>query len=279
MENLINYMKDHIALTVVLAVVLVLIIALIVLLAVEIARSKKRAKANGNAPAPAEEAAPDEPEEEKPLPEAEAPEATQPEAAQEEPAPPTEAEAQPTEQKTEPTKNEMAGYVFVPVKKDRAAEKAPATATKEEPMKQEKKAQPEKKTQPAAAPVAAKKPAKKESVGKWIIYEEDRGGYGFKLVASNGEVMIRSSSPYASLSSAKSGVKTYQENIAAGRLEVVETKKGNFFVQVNNASKRLLATSADYPTRSSCENALASIKRWAATTVVVVENPNQDDKK
>ena len=277
MENLINYMKDHIALTVVLAVVLVLIIALIVLLAVEIARSKKRAKTNGNAPAPAEEAAPEEPEEEKPLPETEAPATTQPEAAQEEPAPPAEAEA--TEQKAEPTKNEMAGYVFVPVKKDRAAEKAPATATKEEPMKQEKKTQPEKKVQPAAAPVAAKKPAKKESVGKWIIYEEDRGGYGFKLVASNGEVMIRSSSPYASLSSAKSGVKTYQENIAAGRLEVVETKKGNFFVQVNNASKRLLATSADYPTRSSCENALASIKRWAATTVVVVENPNQDDKK
>lgn len=87
--------------------------------------------------------------------------------------------------------------------------------------------------------------------------------------------MLKSSSPYASLQSAKAGIKTYQDNIAAGRLEVVETKKGNFFVQVNNASGRMLATSADYPNRSGCESALQSIKRWAQTSTIVQESEDE----
>ena len=134
---------------------------------------------------------------------------------------------------------------------------------------------------PVAAP--AKKPAAKKdpvaATGKWVIYEEDRGGYGFRLLASNGEKMLGSSSPYSSLSSAKSGIKTYQDNIAAGRLEIVATKSGSYFVQILNGSKRLLATSADYKTRASCENAMESIKRWASSDNIVVEESEDDDKK
>ena len=261
MDTFIAYIQDHVALTVVLAVILVLIVALVVLLAVEIARGKKRkGEETAEKETPIEREAPDE----EPIQEPTEEQTEEPEERSEETS--EEPPAEPAPQKTD----ETPGFVFVPVKKSRPAPEA----TEEEQMKQEKKAK------PAAAPVAAKKkPAKKETVGKWVLYEEERGGYGFKLVASNGEVMIKSSSPYASLSSAKSGVKTYQDNIAAGRLEVVETKKGNFFVQVNNASKRLLATSADYKTRSSCESAMESIKRWAATTIIVVENPDEDDKK
>lgn len=258
MDNIWNYIQDHIALTVVLAVVLVLIIVVFVLLVVEISRKKHKTTS-------AEQAATD-PEVKDSMP---------PEKPIEEiPAAPAAETPQPPQ---EPQKDELAGFVFVPVKKEKKT--AAEEAALEDPMKQEKKTD----KKPAPTPVAAKKPAakpaKKETVGKWIIYEEDRGGFGFKLVASNGEEMIKSSSPYASLSSAKSGIKTYQDNIAAGRLEVVETKKGNFFVQVNNASKRLLATSADYKTRTSCENAMESIKRWASTTVIAVEGSDDGEKK
>lgn len=253
MDAIIEYIKNHIPLTIVLAVIFVAIIVLVVFLAIEISRKKRKSPAE--APVFAESAPAENTPTVVPAAETEVPAV---EAPQEEPA----------------QKDEMAGFIFVPVKKEKKTVAEAADNVQEETMKQEKKTKPA----PVAAKKPAAKPAKKESIGKWVVYEEDRGGYGFKLVASNGEEMLKSSSPYASLSSAKSGIKTYQDNIAAGRLEVVETKKGNFFVQVNNASKRLLATSADYKTRVSCENALESIKRWAATTVIAVEGAD-DEKK
>lgn len=126
---------------------------------------------------------------------------------------------------------------------------------------------------------SVKDASERASGGKWIIYEEERGGYGFKLLASNGEIMLKSSAPYASLGSAKVGIKTYQDNIAAKRLEIIETKKGNFFVQINNANNRLLATSADYKTRTGCESAAESIQRWAPATLILIENETREEKK
>ncbi len=289
MSAIAEYLKNHPALTVVFAVILLLIVVFIVLLIVEIVRGKKRRR--GQETLPAAEALPQEGNEApaesesfaQPAPAESVQPAPEPAPAESVPPEPAPAEnAQPTPEPAEEPAQKTPQFVFVPVKEPRTTGKKPSAVAEEqeETMKQEKKTDGKKPTAaPAAKPAKPAKPTKKEAAGKWVIFEEDRGGYGFKLIASNGEVMIKSSAPYASLSSAKSGVKTYQDNIAAGRLEVVETKKGNFFVQVNNASKRLLATSADYKTRSSCENAMESIKRWAATSIVTVENADEDDKK
>ncbi len=123
---------------------------------------------------------------------------------------------------------------------------------------------------PAAAPKAS------GANGKWVISKDERGRYEFALYASNGEMMLESGTPYATLSSAKSGIKTYQDNIAAERLEINETKNGAFFVQVLNARGGLLATSADYKTRTACTNAAESIKRWAQTMTIEVEEESDE---
>lgn len=234
-----EYLKNNPALIAVIAVIAAFVVALIVLLiATEVKKRKKtapkeeQAETGGSAPLDEDRGQPQEKEEQ----------------PQEEQAP-KEEQQEPAPQENQETAEEDER------KKERTAKKL---ETLEKPA-----------AKPTPAPV---KPKKDGAVGKWILYEENRGGYGFRLLASNGEIMLKSSSPYASQQSAKAGIKTYQDNIAAGRLEIVETKSGSFFVQVNNANNRLLATSADYKTRASCESAAESIKRWAATTVIATES-------
>lgn len=245
LQSLPEYLNEHPALIAVVAVIGVIILALLVLLIVtEVKKRKKRAS-----PEP-EESKP-ETDSREPVDETREPEAEQEPEIQEKPK---EAQEQPEEKKEEQPLEEQAPAASV-------APSAPKKAERSE----------------TASNVPAPSPGKKKegAIGKWVIYEEERGGFGFKLLASNGEVMLKSSSPYASPTSAKSGIKTYQDNIAANRLSIVETKSGSFFVQINNGSNRLLATSADYKTRSSCESAADSIRRWAASTVITMEN---DDK-
>ncbi len=209
------------------------------------------------APAPAEEAPAEEPAEEPlpaPAPAAKAPAepatpAPLPAASEEDPEDDFALEEEDQEEKNMKNENQNAPktrspYVFKPAK----AEEKPAE------------------------PVA---PAKSGANGKWVITKDNRGRYGFELFASNGEMMLESGTPYATLASAKSGIKTYQDNIAAGRLEINETKNGTFFVQVLNARGGLLATSADYKTKSACSSAADSIKRWAQTTVIE-EAPDEE---
>ena len=108
--------------------------------------------------------------------------------------------------------------------------------------------------------------------GKWVIEEDKNGKFWFSLIASNGQIMLESATPYGSLANAKSGIRTYQDNIAADRLEIVEHKNGDFQVQILNGSKRLLATSSTYSTRAQAESTRDSIKRWSQTSVIEVKD-------
>ena len=255
MADILEYFKNRIPLVIVLAVILVMILVLVITLIVELAKRKKQRKAQDGQPAeqPVEEKPAEQP---APVPAAE----TAPAAAEE----PKKAPAQVVVDEDDEEYEEY------------EKEKRPASA----PAKKTNKpfVMPSKPFGTLVKPISAPATKTAGSIGKWVVYEEDRGGYGFRLHASNGEVMLTSSSPYASPSSAKSGIKTYQDAVAAGRMAIVETKSGSFFVQISNASNRLLATSADYKTRSSCESAAESIKRWASTTIIVVEKEENDKK-
>ena len=122
-----------------------------------------------------------------------------------------------------------------------------------------------KKAEPAPAPA----PEKSGANGKWVI-EKQNGRFWLSLYAPNGQVMLESPAPgYSTISSARSGIKTYQDNIAnADRLQITQHKNGDFQVVVLNARNGLLATSSTYSSRSQAESAKSSIQRWAQTTTV-----------
>ena len=234
LNSILDYLKDNLVLVIVLAVIVALIIGVVVAMIVIAAKAKKRQAAQTEEPVSPAEPAPAEPAE---------------------PAAP--AEEAPAKRVTPDEKPAPA-----PVE-----EPAPAPA-EEEP----KNAEPKKAKQPAKEEPKKTEPQKSTTVtGKWIIRKQD-DKYAFDLVASNGEVMITSSVPYSSLSSAKSGIQTYKNNIAAGKFTVTETKNGDFIFQLLNARGALLANGNAYRTRANCENAIESTKRWALSDIIEVRD-------
>ena len=155
------------------------------------------------------------------------------------------------------------------MKKTEPKEKVePVKEEREKPSKKEPKSTSPYVFRPGKAEEEEKKSDSKSGLGgKWVI-EEVKGQYWFSLYAPNGQVMLESATPYVSLASARAGITTYQNNIAADRLNIVEHKNGDSQVQVLNGRGGLLATSSTYSTRSQAENAKASIKRWAATSTI-----------
>ena len=84
------------------------------------------------------------------------------------------------------------------------------------------------------------------------------------------------SGEYTTLSGAKSGIKTYKNNIEKGNFKIIQTKTGDFIFQLLNGSGQLLAFGEDYKTRARCENAIESTKRFAATaSVEIVSEDNE----
>ena len=81
------------------------------------------------------------------------------------------------------------------------------------------------------------------------------------------------SNEYSTVAGAKSGIATYKKSIAAGNFSVIKTKAGDYIFRLTNAQKRLLCVSSNYISQESCESAVESTKRWAATDFI--ETPEE----
>ena len=128
-------------------------------------------------------------------------------------------------------------------------------------------------TDAAATKKAPSKAAKSRYTGKWIISEED-GRYTATLMASNGEVLLRSES-YSALSGVKSGIDTINKNIMKNNFALSIDKNGKYFFKLYSSSTRLLCISEVYGTKALCESAMESTKRFSQTAVVIVEKKEQ----
>lgn len=109
--------------------------------------------------------------------------------------------------------------------------------------------------------------------GKWLIYV-DNGRYGANLVASNGEVLLRTET-YTALSGIKSGIETIKNNVAKNNFAISLDKNGNYFFKLYSSSTRLLCISEGYSTKAVCESAIESVKRFAKTAVIEIKKEEQ----
>lgn len=117
------------------------------------------------------------------------------------------------------------------------------------------------------------KPATKYS-GKWLIYK-DNGKYAANLVASNGEVLLRTE-PYTALSGIKSGIETIKNNIAKDNFAISVDKNGNYFFKLYSSSTRLLCVSEGYSNKSVLESAIESVKRFSKTAVIEIKKEDAE---
>ena len=109
--------------------------------------------------------------------------------------------------------------------------------------------------------------------GKWIITRNADGTFEFELRASNGEHML-ASNQYSSLQGAKAGIQTYKANIERGNFQIAQDKNRKYYFSLLSASKQLLCKSSAYSSRTSCENAIESDKRYAMPAPVLIIREN-----
>ena len=159
--------------------------------------------------------------------------------------------------KTEPAKKPAKKTATAPARmKARVAETVPV---KPAPAKEK----------PAEAPVST------GMHGKWRI-AETQDGFVASLYASNGVLMLNSEA-YTTDKGAKNGIDTIKKNAENGTFQIKQDKNGRFNFKLFSLQKRLICIGASYPTRSSCESAIESVKNFAKTAILV-PNDTQEQK-
>ena len=123
-------------------------------------------------------------------------------------------------------------------------------------------------------------PLPENCTGKWIISsntdEDGETVYFFELFANNKEKLL-SSEEYSSYAGALNGIETHKKNIAAGNFRIVLTKRGEYIYKLLNASGQLLCLGEHYKTRRRCQNAVESVKRFAASSSVAPDPNNKQE--
>lgn len=148
-------------------------------------------------------------------------------------------------------------------KKVVAKAKTTKTASKPEPKTTAKT--PTKKVE--AKKTTAGKTTAKKVVGKWVVREKGEGEFVAFLHANNGEIIL-TSEIYSTADGAKKGIATIQKNVGEDNFIVYCDKNRNYYFKLKNANNRFLCVGETYPTKSSCQSAIESVKRFVDATVV-----------
>ncbi len=110
---------------------------------------------------------------------------------------------------------------------------------------------------------------KRRYTGKWKISQEDEG-FIATLTASNGGTLLKTEK-YKSISGVKNGIETIKKNIDGGNFAISVDKYGHYRFKLFNVSNRLICVSEDYSSKNKCESGIESVKRFAKTDTVIIE--------
>ncbi|MBQ6727452.1 MAG: DUF1508 domain-containing protein [Clostridia bacterium] len=122
----------------------------------------------------------------------------------------------------------------------------------------------------AKKPVPAAKTEKPKALGKWVVEQKSDDEFISLLSASNGEIMLTSET-YVSEDGARKGIETIIKAVESGEFVIHKTKNGTFYFKLKSAGNRLLCAGEIYKERTSCENAVESVKRIAADSPIAEE--------
>ena len=159
------------------------------------------------------------------------------------------------------------------VKKAETKKELARAETKTETKNTKNTAQTKKQTATKPA-TTTQKPVEQENekrryTGKWKISQEDEG-YIATLTASNGGTLLKTEK-YKSISGVKNGIETIKKNIDVGNFAISVDKYGHYRFKLFNVSNRLICVSEDYSSKNKCENGIESVKRFAKTDTVIIE--------
>ena len=115
--------------------------------------------------------------------------------------------------------------------------------------------------------------------GKWLISSrdvEEEKVYFFELFANNGEKLL-SSEDYTTYIGAVNGIQTHKQNIAKGNFRISLTKNGDYIYKLLNGNNQLLCLGEHYKTKTRCESAVESVKRFAANSPTLPDSDHVEE--
>ncbi len=109
---------------------------------------------------------------------------------------------------------------------------------------------------------------KKGLEGKWRIETTEDGKFCAKLYASNGQLML-STEAVASKKGAFASIDSVKKYSKAGLFVIDRDKFGRFYYKLRNNQKSVVCMGEAYDSLENCTNALESVRRFAATAIIV----------
>ena len=105
--------------------------------------------------------------------------------------------------------------------------------------------------------------------GKWKIKQDGEFFYA-ELYASNGVIVLKTEN-YKSLNGVKNGIETIKKNVVVGNFATSVDKKGRYCFKLFSKTNRLICVSDYYSSKAKCESGINSVKRFAETASVIIE--------
>lgn len=109
--------------------------------------------------------------------------------------------------------------------------------------------------------------------GKWKVKEQD-GKFYAELTASNGGTLLKTEL-YTTLTGLKNGIATIKKNVDSGNMVISLDKHGHYHFKLYSSSNRLICISEDYSSKAKCESGILSVKRFAKTAIIIIEDSDE----
>lgn len=106
-----------------------------------------------------------------------------------------------------------------------------------------------------------------KATGKYEIFQDGNDFY-IRLKASNAQVLFTSTG-YSSKASAKQGLETIKKAISENRFTVGRDKQKRYQFNLYSSSNQLILTGETYPVKTSCINAISSVRKFAVNAKII----------
>lgn len=108
-------------------------------------------------------------------------------------------------------------------------------------------------------------------MGKFEIYNDAKGGFRFRLKATNGQAILASQG-YKGKAGCTNGIESVKKNSQdSARFEKLQSKSGDWYFNLKSTNGQVVGTSQMYSSESAMQNGIASVGNNAPDAEIVEE--------
>lgn len=108
-------------------------------------------------------------------------------------------------------------------------------------------------------------------MGKFEVYNDAKGGFRFRLKATNGQVILASQG-YKEKAGCSNGIKSVKKNSQdSARFETLQSKSGDWYFNLKSTNGQIIGTSQMYSSESAMKNGINSVGNNAPDAEIVEE--------